>query len=203
MYQKKHLATREKRALPKKKWSLLLVSMLLIAAVAVGSTVAYIVTSTNALENVFNPTKITVDVDEKFENGVKSDVTIQNTGTTDAYIRAQIIVTWKDANGNVAATKPVLGTDYTYTMELNLTDNGWFQGSDGFYYFSKSVAPNDKTGVLITECKKMNGATVPEGYDLSVEIIASGIQSTPDNVVQEAWRVVTGSSGKLAPASSN
>ena len=201
MYQKKHLATREKRALPKKKWSLLLVSILLIAAVAVGSTVAYIVTSTSALKNVFHPTSITVDVDEKIENDVKSDVTIKNTGTTDAYIRAQIIVTWKDADGNVAATKPVSGTDYT--MTLKLTDNGWFKGSDGFYYYSKSVAPDAKTDVLITECKKSTGATVPAGYDLSVEIIASGIQSTPDNVVNKAWLVVTGSNGTLTSASSN
>lgn len=198
MYQKKHLATREKRALPKKKWSLLLVSMLLIAAVAVGSTVAYIVTSTDALPNVFHPTGITVDVDEKFENDVKSDVTIRNTGTTAAYIRAQIIVTWKDANGNVAATKPVLDTDYTMTLDLN---NGWFQGSDGFYYYSKSVEPNAKTSVLITKCEKLADATVPAGYDLSVEIIASGIQSTPDDAVTEAWKVVSVLDGTLTKKS--
>lgn len=52
---------------------------------------------------------------------------VKNTGNTDAFIRAQIVVTWKDANGNVSATKPVEDTDYT--MTLNTTD--WFLGATG------------------------------------------------------------------------
>lgn len=183
MYRKKHLAASENRPLPKKKVSMLLVSLVLIAAIAVGSTVAFIATSTEPITNIFNPANVTIDIDEKFENGVKTDVKVKNTGNTDAFIRAQIVVTWKDANGNVSATKPVEGTDYT--MTLNEAD--WFQGTDGFYYCKTSVAPNGFTPALITECKKADGVTPPDGYDLSVEIIASGIQSTPDGAVTEAW----------------
>ena len=183
MYRKKHLAASENRPLPKKKVSLLLVSLVLIAAIAVGSTVAFIATSTEPITNIFNPANVTIDIDEKFENGVKTDVKVKNTGNTDAFIRAKIVVTWKDTNGNVSATKPELGTDYT--MTLNEAD--WFQGTDGFYYCTKSVAPNGSTPALITECKKADGVTPPDGYDLSVEIIASGIQSTPDGAVTEAW----------------
>lgn len=186
MYRKKHLAASENRPLPKKKVSLLLVSLVLIAAIAVGSTVAFIATSTNSITNTFNPANVTIDIDEKFENGVKTDVQVKNTGNTDAFIRAQIVVTWKDTNGNVSATKPVLGTDYT--MTLNEAD--WFQGTDGFYYCTKSVAPNGgSTPVLIEKCEKTG--TPPDGYDLSVEIIASGIQSTPASAVEEAWKVVS------------
>lgn len=183
MYRKKHLAASENRPLPKKKVSLLLVSLVLIAAIAVGSTVAFIATSTEPITNIFNPANVTIDIDEKIENGVKTDVKVKNTGNTDAFIRAQIVVTWKDANGNVSATKPEEDTDYT--MTLNEAD--WFQGTDGFYYCTKSVAPNGSTPALITECKKADGVTPPDGYDLSVEIIASGIQSTPASAVTEAW----------------
>lgn len=186
MYRKKHLAASENRPLPKKKVSLLLVSLVLIAAIAVGSTVAFIATSTEPITNIFNPANVTIGIDEKIENGVKTDVQVKNTGNTDAFIRAQIVVTWKDADGNVSATKPVKDTDYT--MTLNTTD--WFLGDDGFYYCTKSIAPdapNNLTPVLITECKKVDGVTPPDDYDLSVEIIASGIQSTPASAVTEAW----------------
>lgn len=184
MYRKKHLAASENRPLPKKKVSLLLVSLVLIAAIAVGSTVAFIATSTEPITNIFNPANVTIDIDEKFENGVKTDVQVKNTGNTDAFIRAKIVVTWKDADGNVSATKPVEGTDYTMT----LNETGWFRGSDGFYYCKTSVAPdapNNLTPVLIEKCEKTG--TPPDGYDLSVEIIASGIQSTPASAVKEAW----------------
>ena len=194
MYRKKHLAASENRPLPKKKVSLLLVSLVLIAAIAVGSTVAFIATSTEPITNIFNPANVTIDIDEKFEKGVKTDVQVKNTGSTDAFIRAKIVVTWKDANGNVSATKPVEGTDYT--MTLSTAD--WFLGSDGFYYCRKSVAPNGgSTPVLITACKKVDGVTPPDGYDLSVEIIASGIQSTPDGAVKEAWGMTVDANGQL------
>lgn len=183
MYRKKHLAASENRPLPKKKVSMLLVSLVLIAAIAVGSTVAFIATSTKPITNIFNPANVTVEIDENIDNGVKSNVKVKNTGNTDAFIRAKIVVTWKDADGNVSATKPVEGTDYT--MTLNETD--WFRGSDGFYYCKTSVAPKGSTPALITACKKVDGVTPPDGYDLSVEIIASGIQSTPDSAVKEAW----------------
>ena len=193
MYRKKHLAASENRPLPKKKVSLLLVSLVLIAAIAVGSTVAFIATSTEPITNIFNPANVTIDIDEKIENGVKTDVKVKNTGSTDAFIRAKIVVTWKDADGNVSATKPVEGTDYT--MTLNETD--WFRGSDGFYYCKTSVAPKGSTPALITACKKVDGVTPPDGYDLSVEIIASGIQSTPDSAVKEAWGMTVDANGQL------
>ncbi len=191
MYRKKHLAASENRPLPKKKVSLLLVSLVLIAAIAVGSTVAFIATSTESITNTFNPAKVTIDIEEKFKDGVKTDVQVKNTGNTDAFIRAKIVVTWKDTNGNVSATKPVEDTDYT--MTLNEAD--WFQGTDGFYYCKTSVAPNGFTPVLIEKCEKTR--TPPDGYDLSVEIIASGIQSTPDGAVKEAWGMTVDANGQL------
>ena len=195
MYRKKHLAASENRPLPKKKVSLLLVSLVLIAAIAVGSTVAFIATSTEPITNIFNPANVTVEIDENIDNGVKSNVKVANTGNTDAFIRAKIVVTWKDADGNVSATKPVLGEDKDYTMTLNETD--WFRGSDGFYYCKTSVAPKGSTPALITECKKVDGVTPPADYDLSVEIIASGIQSTPASAVTEAWGMTVDANGQL------
>lgn len=40
---------------------------------------------------------------------------------------------------------------------------------------------------MIDECKLLDSANVPDGYYLSVEIVASAIQSTPTTVVTENW----------------
>ena len=59
------------------------------------------------------------DGKKDFENNVdteKKNVTVTNTGNVDAFIRAAIIVTWKDSAGNIAATVPVEGYDYNLKL---------------------------------------------------------------------------------------
>lgn len=167
------------------KWNksiLLLVSAFLIITMTIGGTAAYLVTSTTPLENVFIPSDVTTEVVEKLDGSTKSDVKIHNTGSTDAWIRAAIIVTWKDASGNVYGVAPISGTDYVMTVDLA---SGWTLGSDGFYYWTLPVDPDASTGVLIRSCTY--SANAPDGYRLSVEIIASGIQSNPARVFDETW----------------
>ena len=106
---------------------------------------------------------------------------IQNTGDIPAYIRARIVVTWKDTSGNVSAV-PVKDSDYTMDM-----GTGWIEGKDGYWYCKTAVNPNVSTPELITECKKTANANVPDDYDLSVEILADAIQSEPASAVTEAW----------------
>lgn len=133
---------------------------------------------------------------ETFGNNVKSNVAVQNTGDTTAFIRAAINITWmKDAetgteyeaaDQTVSAKVPVKDRDYS----IKLADNtNWIQGADGYYYYQLPVDPQVSTGVLIEECKLQNNASVPDGYHLSVEIVASAIQSAPDSVVQSMWHV--------------
>lgn len=81
-------------------------------------------------------------------------------------------------------TEPILDTDYT--MDMNLGED-WTLAADGYYYYKYKVAPGASTSVLINECKIAPTATVPEGYTLSVNIIPSAIQSSPDSVVTATW----------------
>jgi len=170
-----------------KKTILLLVSAVLVLTAAVGTTLAYLIAGTDSVTNIFTPTKVTTYVDENIKNGVKNDVRIQNTGTTEAYIRAAVIVTWQDAQGNVYGKKPVENTDYVITWR-GIDDNTWFEGSDGFYYHKSTVEAGEMTTVLFTECSPKNGMA-PDGYFLNVEILGSGIQAKPKNVVVTEWGV--------------
>lgn len=189
-YDGKFLQSEHKQLRRPKRLATLLVSLLLVLGVAVGGTVAFLSTRTDSKENTFTPSKVTCEVTETFKNNVKSNVAVKNTGDTTAFIRAAINVTWMSnqdaANQTVSAKVPVKDTDYS----IKLADNtNWIQGADGYYYYKLPVDPQVSTGVLIEECKLQNNASVPDGYHLSVEIVASAIQSAPDSVVQSMWHV--------------
>ena len=181
-------------------------ALALLFFVTVGSTLAYIFTKTEPVENTFNPSKVACAVvenggapvtgDNKYIDAKKTNVQIKNTGDTTAYIRVAVVVNWMSADSTrVWATKPIEGTDYTISYDLT---NGWFDGGDGFYYYSKPVSPdssNNLTSVLIGTAELKEGITAPVGTDntqyyLSIEIVASAIQSTPTSVVTGQWSSV-------------
>ena len=183
--------------LTKKRLTILLVSLSLILVVGVGVTLAYVFASTGDVVNTFTPSKVACAV---IENGdstphysdtvnvpSKSNVQIKNTGDTDAYIRVAVIVNWKNANGDVWAIAPKTGE---YTIVYN-TSSGWAcSAADGYWYYNTSVAPGELTDPLITSA--IQNVPGPKGTDesqyyLSIEIVASAIQSNLGTSAQEAF----------------
>lgn len=174
----------------KTKLITLLVSLLMIGAATINSTVAFLFTQDGPVVNEFNPSQVRTSVEENFtvdENdvNVKEDVTIQNIGDTTAWIRAAVVVTWQDAAGNVYGQMPA-NTDYTISFNLDVqTDPAgqWIEAGDGFYYWSQPVPVDGNTGVLIANCTPIKKSiTVSTGssqvtYYLTVEILGSGIQT--------------------------
>lgn len=178
-----------------KKKIILTIATVLLLTVAVGTTVAYLVTSTNPVVNTFNPSHVTTAVVENSGTPVTADnvdtgtskdnVQIKNTGDTEAYIRAAVVVTWKNSNGNVYGKTP-LSTDYT----ISFNSDAWIQGSDGYWYHKAPVAADTLTSVLIISAtQNVAGPVGSDGttYNLSIEIVASGIQSTPASVFNTQW----------------
>ena len=175
-------------------------AVLFVIAVTVATVYAYLKTSTDpAVENSFGAAQDPeATITESFDpNTEKKNVAVQvgKTGYS-VYVRAAIVVTWKDASGNVLATKPVAGTDY----EISLNTSAWFE-KDGFYYHKAAVESGDFTAVLINSCAPSDGKT-PAGYGLNVEIVAQTIQSAGKTdagdipAVTDAWGV-TVDSGNL------
>lgn len=166
-----------------KRSLVLVVSVLALVLAVAGGTLAWLTANSGPVTNTFTPAQVSCEVDETFQNNVKSAVSIKNTSNIDAYIRAYVVVTWKNADGNVYG-KPVKDTDYTMTMPNNTK---WFKSGD-YYYYPDAVPSGASTGMLIKECKLI-GTPPADGYSLSVEIIAEAIQSQPDSAVQQAWGV--------------
>ena len=182
-----------------KRSIVLVVSVLVLLLAVAGGTLAWLTANTGPVVNTFTPAHVTCQVDETFDGTTKSDVKVKNAGDIPAYIRAYIIVTWKDSDGNVYGQLPVANADYTMEMAQN---TGWVTGSDGYYYYTDAVDSKGKTGVLIKSCTEITGKA-PVGCNLSVEIMAEAIQSVPDKAVHEAWPVVTANSGKLTVTTGN
>jgi len=168
-----------------RKSVILLISVSALVFMVIGFSTSFLKTQKGPLVNEFASSYVTSEVVEEFDNKVKSNVRIQNTGDIAAYIRAAIIVTWKDKNGNVYPQMPVAGTDYTIVF----SDSRWDrETTDGYYYYTEPVDSKGYTEVLIEEVKPVDSKT-PEGYWLSVEILGDAIQSLPTKAVESSWGV--------------
>lgn len=165
-----------------KKSAVLLICLALILAVTAGGTLALLQDREDPLQNLFTPSKVTTKVDETLDGSVKRTVRIQNTGTTDAWIRAAVVITWQDERGNVFGQAPQAGVDYTAWTP----GTGWRLGNDDFFYYTRPVASGDFTGALIESISPV-GNPPADGYFLNVEVIGSGIQHKPAQVFEEKW----------------
>lgn len=163
------------------KAAVLLTAAVLLIGTVVGSTVAYLIAQTDAVENTFEYAKVSCEVTENFTESEKKDVQVKNTGTTNAYIRATYVVNWLDAQENIVASVP---EGYSCTLTEN-PDSKWTKGEDGYFYYLTPVAPEASTPGSLLTCT----VTRPENpeYRLSVEILATAIQSEPASAVTEAW----------------
>lgn len=184
MYQGKHVQRNRKPRF--RKSFVVLASVVVLMLGVVGGTLAFLTTDTTPVKNDFSYGHVSCTVEESFSEGTKSNVTIKNTGDTEAYIRAKVIVNWKDASGNVYGKQPVADTDYSISY-----GSGWTP-HDGYWYCDSSVAAKGSTPVLITGCTEVAANRPAEGYALSVEIIADAVQSEPVSAVESAWGYIPG-----------
>ena len=178
----------------KKTKKLIIIAVCVIIAVcsAVGTTVAYIFDKTNENVNTFEPVFVSCEVNEDFDGTVKSNVTVENTGDVDAYIRATFVVMWTSDTGSVYSATPVANTDYSVT----LTMDKWALGTDGFYYYTLPVTSGASTDVLIGEIRDLG--TAPGGYNLTVHVAATAIQAEPKEAIEGVWGVTVNGNGTLS-----
>lgn len=170
---------------------LIALTLLLFIGISAGATIAFLSAETEAVVNEFASGTVTTKVVETFENNIKENVMIENTGNVSAFIRAAIIINWVDSEGNISGQAPQSGKDYSIIFPEG-TD--WFV-RDGFYYYINAVESGVKTSALISLIEPLKNK---EGYTLQVEILGSGIQSMPSYAVEEVWPVKVDSTGRLA-----
>lgn len=152
-------------------------------------TLAYVFSHSTTVKNTFTEAHVTCEVVEDFNGSAKENVRIKNTSNIQSYIRATVVVTWMSEDGTkVTAAKPVDDEDYVITY-ANETGNAtyWTKALDGYWYYTVPVEVGAETQNLIETCSLKTGVTPPEGFYLSIEIVASAIQATPTYVIKEQW----------------
>ena len=167
----------------------LILSLCLIFALAVGTTLAYLKANTSPVTNTFKAATSEIKIDENVENGEKSSIQVVNTGTAVSYVRVKLVMNWVDGNGKVVSGGKL--------PEVTLNKSDWFV-QDDIYYYTKPVGPKDSTANLLKDpIKQPEGA--PEGCHLEVTVLAESIQAAPSTAVEGAW-AVTVVNGELTSA---
>lgn len=153
-----------------------LIALVLIICVAVGGTIAYIVTQTNSVENKFTPADVEIKIHETFNGTDKSSITVENVNdakNVPCYIRVKLVSNTQDDNDNVTGSATV--------GDFRLNDK-WFDGGDGCYYYKDVVNVGTSTANLLAD-----GSTITLTNGQVVEVLAEGIQATPKDAVIAAW----------------
>lgn len=189
MYNGSHARAKKHSRIRMNKLAILFIAVVMLIGAVVGSTVAFLVTQTDPVENKFTCASVSCAVSETFKGATKEKVQIQNTGTTDAYIRATYVVSWLNKDGSIAPVpQGTIPNGYTLSISEN-PNKAWTKGTDGYFYYLTPVAPGGLTDGSLVNCTVTYPQGVEPEYILSVEILATAVQSTPAKAVQEAWGV--------------
>ena len=167
----------------------LILSLCLIFALAVGTTFALLKANTAPVTNTFKAATSEIKIEEKTDNGIKSEICVKNEGAATSYVRVKLVCNWVDKDGNISATPVPAPT---------ITNNDWFV-KDGIYYYKMPVALNDLTSNLLDGNPIKQPEDAPDGYHLEVTVLAESIQAAPDTAVKDAWKVVEVKDGSLTP----
>ena len=177
--------------------------LFLVLAVLIPSVFAYMIHKSQTVENAFIPGKVDCVINEYFENNIKSEIKVENTGNVKAYIRVRLVFNWVDSAGTVVArsfgTMDPVSWDTTKWIRDEANDT---------YYYIYPVEVGAETANLLTskwtmdavsEVEVTNGLTYY--YYPVMEVLAEAIQAdgeidgTP--AVTNAWGVTIDSTGKI------
>lgn len=175
---------------------LILIVGLTVVIASISVSVAYMLTRSDILTNIFVPAKVSCKVVEEGTGTSQTSVKVQNTGDTDVYVRVRVVTYWEDSKGNpVALTSPENGFGTTpATWKYNEADWIYDKENQTFYY-KASVKAGQTTDELLTGAIQLavkeedHEGNVKFTYHQVVEFIAEVIQSSPDDAVKEAWGV--------------
>ena len=203
------MAKENKGRKPSKKvirWNrsfVVLAALLVLVLGIVGTTLAWLTDTTEDQTNTFEYAKVSCQVLEDVNSNEtrKSNVRIQNTGNTDAYIRATYVVTYRDDTESILYEP--LDRNWNVDLSNKINTESWVQGKDGYWYCKTPVAPGAETPALFKAPIDGNGSFLDDGRSKEqaityVEILATAIQSQPVKAMGEAWGY-TMNNGTLTP----
>lgn len=163
----------------------LILSLCLIFALAVGTTVALLKANTAPVTNMFKAATSETHVDVTDSGKEKTGIFVTNKGTATSYVRVKLVMNWVSKDGKTISGEPV-------NIDVNYDMDNWFL-KDGIYYYTKPVAPKDAaTGKVTSNLLKTpieQPEDAPDGCHLEVTVLAESIQAAPSEAVIKSWGV--------------
>lgn len=148
-----------------------LLSVLLVAVVAVGGTLAYLYATDSPLLNTFALAEVHTEIEEpESDTAANKTATVVNTGESPVYVRARVVISGADAEA--------LQDKFTFTYNTEY----WENGEDGFYYY-KGILPANSEENSVTE-PLFTGVTVRNDVDktkqFSVDVYQESVLAPAD-----------------------
>lgn len=164
--------------------AMMVLSVVLLLALAVGGTLAWLSTNTTPVTNTFTPAEVTCEVEETFDpdTGVKTNVNVKNTGNIAVYIRVKLVTYRTNDAGQHIGGKAEL-------PQFTLGEN-WVEKEDGYYYYTLPVAPGGKPVANLADRMTLEKSYKDaDGGKQALDVMAEAIQSEPEKAVADAWGV--------------
>lgn len=129
---------------------------------------------------------VKVEIEEDFEpeTPVKSNVQIQNTGMSTAYIRAAIVGYWENSDGKVIKEWSIDDEDSGEWVKDSEWDTHWTKHTDGFYYHKTPVPAGAYTQVPLFDKYELTNIGPEKDAKLTVNIV---VQAVAVDLVTTAW----------------
>lgn len=128
--------------------------------------------------------KVEIEEDFKPETPVKSNVQIQNTGMSTAYIRAAIVGYWENSDGKVIKEWSIDDEDSGEWVKDSEWDTHWTKHTDGFYYHKTPVPAGAYTQVPLFDKYELTNIGPEKDAKLTVNIV---VQAVAVDLVTTAW----------------
>ena len=158
MYRGSHIAPGKSS---NRKPYVLLISLVLLVALAIGGTFAYLKANTDPVTNTFTPGSVPIEPVEVFDGTVKKSITIKNTGNAPALIRVALVIYPINENGEIDMSR-------NNSLTVPVDSNNWTE-IDGYYYCNSIIAPGQSTPNLLS------ADLIITGYQ--VDVLAQSVQA--------------------------
>ena len=129
---------------------------------------------------------VKVEIEEDFtpETPVKSNVLIQNTGMSTAYIRAAVVGYWENSNGKIIKEWNIDDAGSGEWVKNANWNTHWTKHTDGFYYHKTPVPAGAYTQVPLFDKYELTSIGPEKDAKLIVNIV---VQAVAVDLVTTAW----------------
>lgn len=161
----------------RKKLLVMVLSLVLLMAVATGVTLAYFASTSAPVINTFQAGSVGAEIKETVNGNTKESIAVENTGDSPVYVRVRLVNYWKDGE-NIAPK------DSTLSVSENTAK--WEKIGE-YYYYTEPLAGGATTANLLSAGLTMT--TDDNGYVQVIEVLADTVQASPPEAVQEVWGI--------------